>query len=65
MNEIYTLDEVAKILRIHKETARLLLRSGELRGFQIRKLGNWRVTATALDEYMTRSEEQSLPPEAE
>ena len=62
MDQIYTLDEVARLLRVNKETVRRILRAGELQGFLTRKHGSWRVTQTALNEYIKRSE---FSPEAE
>jgi excisionase family DNA binding protein len=61
MNErphLYTVHEVAEILRMHEETVRILLRSGRLKGI---KLGphatlpgrfEWRITDQALHQFL-------------
>jgi excisionase family DNA binding protein len=55
---LYTVHEVAAILRMHEETVRILLRSGRLKGI---KLGphatlpgrfEWRITAQALHQFL-------------
>lgn len=55
---LYTVHEVAGILRMHEETVRILLRSGRLKGI---KLGphatlpgrfEWRVTDQALHQFL-------------
>jgi excisionase family DNA binding protein len=55
---VYTVHEVARILRMHEETVRILLRSGRLKGI---KLGphatlpgrfEWRVTDQALRRFL-------------
>ena len=55
---LYTVHEVAAILRMHEETVRMLLRSGRLKGI---KLGphatlpgrfEWRITDQALQQFL-------------
>lgn len=49
---VYTVEEVAKILRVSTATVRRLLKAGEIEGFPV---GNqWRVTQEALDKYMRK-----------
>ncbi len=57
MPRLYTVHEVAKILQMHEETVRILLRSGRLHGI---KLGphatlpgrfEWRITDQALHRF--------------
>ena len=46
----YTLEEIAEALRIHPETARKLLNSGELPG---RKIGReWRISPQAVEAWL-------------
>lgn len=46
----YTLEEIAAALRIHPETARKLLTSGELPG---RKIGReWRISPRAVEDWL-------------
>lgn len=49
---VYTIEEVAKILRVSEATIRRLVRNGELEGFYVGS--QLRVTADALDRYMQR-----------
>jgi excisionase family DNA binding protein len=55
---LYTVHEIAQILRMHEETVRILLRSGRLKGI---KLGphatlpgrfEWRITDQALRQFL-------------
>jgi excisionase family DNA binding protein len=55
---LYTVHEIARILRMHEETVRILLRSGRLKGI---KLGphatlpgrfEWRITDQALRQFL-------------
>lgn len=51
-NQVYTVAEVAKILRVSEATVRTLLESGELKGF---KVGNqWRINEEDLNAYRRR-----------
>ena len=47
--KVYTPSEVAKKLKVNKETVMRKLRKGELCGFKVGRL--WRVTAEGLEEY--------------
>ena len=49
-NEILTVEEVADILYIGKNTVYSLLRSGDLRAFRIGK--PWRIPRFCLEEYI-------------
>ena len=49
--EIYTFDEVKDILKTNKQQLRLLLNSGEIKGFKLGKY-NWRIPASSLDDYI-------------
>jgi excisionase family DNA binding protein len=60
---LYTVHEVARILRMHEETVRILLRSGRLKGI---KLGphatlpgrfEWRITDQALRQFLEMGDE--------
>lgn len=48
IEELYTVDEAAAALKIHPQTVRALLRSGELRG--IKRGRAWRIPESALTE---------------
>ncbi len=49
---VYTIEEVAKILRVSTATVRNLIERGELKAFRV---GNqWRVKKEDLDAYMSR-----------
>ena len=49
-NEILTVEEVADILYVGKNTVYSLLQSGELRAFRIGK--SWRIPRFCLEEYI-------------
>jgi putative molybdopterin biosynthesis protein len=52
---VYTIEEVAKILKVHKDTIRRLVNSGQLEHVRV---GNQiRITKAALEKYLG----QSLP----
>lgn len=57
---ILTVKEAAQILRVHPETIRILLKSGQLVGYQI---GNrWRVIETDLERYLAgHRNKQAVP----
>ncbi|TWU66899.1 Helix-turn-helix domain protein [Crateriforma conspicua] len=60
----YTVEEVADILRIHKESARSLIAKGEIEGMSIGKgqrRRKWRVSQAALEDFIRRRTEQSQP----
>jgi excisionase family DNA binding protein len=49
---VYTVSEVAKLLRVSEATVRRLIKTGELEGFPV---GNqYRVSQEALDKYMKK-----------
>ncbi len=49
---VYTVEEVAKLLRVSEATVRRLIKTGELEGFSV---GNqYRITQEALDKYMKK-----------
>ena len=47
---VYTVDEVAKILKVHPRTVYRALESGQLEGFRIG--ASWRVTQEALSAFV-------------
>ena len=49
---IYTVEEVADLLKIKPETVRLMLRDNELNGFKAGKA--WRVTEDDLKKYIQK-----------
>ena len=52
MDELLTVKEVAKKLRLSEEAVRRLLRSKRLRGYTVQ--GSWRVKLEDLNEYLER-----------
>ncbi len=50
--QLYTIDEVAKILRLHRNTVKKRIESGELGAIQVGR--EYRISARDLDEYMER-----------
>lgn len=50
--QVYTIEEIAKILRVSDQTVRQLVLSGELRS---KKVGRqYRITQTMLNEYLNK-----------
>jgi excisionase family DNA binding protein len=47
---VLTIGEVAEILRVHPTTIYRLLKRGDFPGFKVG--GNWRISATALNEWI-------------
>lgn len=47
---VYTIDEVAKLLKVNPRTVRRALDAGELPAFRVGS--QWRITREALDAYM-------------
>lgn len=54
MDDILTLQEAAKLLKVHDNTVRNLLRRGDLVGFQIGR--NWRFRRAVVEEYIAQRE---------
>lgn len=52
MDELLTVKEVARILRLSEEAVRRLLRSKQLRGYIVQ--GSWRTKKEYVDEYLER-----------
>ncbi len=52
---IYEIEDICEILKIGKSTAYELVRKKELRAFKIH--GIWKVTDTALSDYLSRAME--------
>ena len=48
---VLTIGEVAEMLRLHPTTVYRLLKRGDIPGFKIG--GNWRISVTALDRWMS------------
>ena len=55
MEKLLTIDEVAEMLRVHRNTVEGWLHSGALSGY---KLGGklWRIPESALDEFLKKGE---------
>lgn len=56
----YTIDDIARILQIHRKTAERLVTSGDLEGYKIGRVH--RVTRNALDKFR---EEHKVKPKRE
>lgn len=54
-----TLADVAEVLNVSASQAYALVRSGELPAIKVGGRGQWRVEATALEEYISRMYEQT------
>ena len=50
-DEIMTLEEVAKVLKISNGPLRKLLKDGEIKGFKLGKY-KWRIPKAAVEEYV-------------
>lgn len=52
--EVYTVRQVAEILRLHKDTVADMLRKGVLKGFRTGKSArsHWRVSGEELEHYI-------------
>lgn len=50
--EVYTVEEVAKMLKISDQTVRALIRSGELPAKRVGRV--WRIKKTDFEEYMSK-----------
>ena len=57
--KMLTLEDVARILDVTPPTARSLVRSGEITGFQIGGRGMWRVDPADLQAYITREKKRA------
>jgi len=49
-DELFTVEEVAQKLKLHTDTVKRLLRTGQLTGYKI--LREWRVKQSDLDKFM-------------
>ena len=62
--KLYTVDEVAEILRIHKETARQMVVRGEIQGTPMgrgAKRRKWLVTEESLSAFVRQRTEAATP----
>ena len=53
---VYTLEEVAKMLRVSIPTVRRLIEDGELKAFKVR--GQWRIRREDYEEYVQQSQQR-------
>lgn len=58
MEQFFTLQEVAKILKVHENTVRNILKSGGIRGIKVGR--EWRITGTALKDFAREAEQTYL-----
>lgn len=57
-DDLMTVEEVAKTLRVGRPTVLLLIRSGEFAGaLRATERGSWRIPRAALDAYIARQQE--------
>ena len=61
-DELLTVDEVARRLRVHPETVRRYLRAGQLRGVRFggRRTG-WRIRASEVELVLSGAKQLELP----
>lgn len=52
--QVFTLKQVAEWLQVTVATIRVLIHTGELQGFRVRR--NWRITREALQAYMDKQQ---------
>lgn len=57
--DFYTIYEVAKILQLHHNTVRTMIRNNELPAVQIRR--QWRIKKTDLEAYTDTSKDKIFP----
>lgn len=50
--QVYTIEEIARILKVSEQTVRQLVLSGELRSKRVGR--QYRITQTMLDEYLNK-----------
>lgn len=48
----YKVPEFAKLLGLSESTIRRLLKSGEIKGFQVTKGGDWRIEKSELNKFI-------------
>ncbi len=53
---VYTIKEVAKILKVSDDTVRRMIDSGELEAFKVHN--QWRIRKEVLDRFMGKSQQQ-------
>lgn len=53
---MYTIEEIAKMLRVSVPTVRRLIEDGELRANKVR--GQWRISKEAYEEYLRQSQQR-------
>ncbi len=51
--KIYTIDEIAELLKLDRKTVKLLIESGDLGAFYVRR--QYRILQSDLDEYIDRN----------
>ena len=57
VDEILTLQDVARLLKVHEKTVYTMARSGELPGFKVR--GQWRFKRADLDDWIAEQKVSS------
>jgi len=51
--KIYTIDEIAELLKLDRKTVKLLIESGDLGAFYVRR--QYRILQSDLDDYIDRN----------
>jgi len=51
-DRLYTVEEIASFLNVHPETVRKWIKSGEIKAIRLGGPAGYRVTQTALDQFL-------------
>jgi len=49
---VFTLKEAAQILGVHVDTLRRSIKSGKIKGIQMVKAGNWKISREEIDRFI-------------
>jgi excisionase family DNA binding protein len=63
-DELLTAREVAARLKVHVETVKGWLRSGQMRGYPLGDRSGWRVRASEVDAFLERKAEEAAKKDA-
>ena len=50
---VFTLKEAAQILGVHVDTLRRSIKSGKIKGIQMVKAGNWKISREEIERFMS------------
>lgn len=49
---VFTLKEAAQILGVHVDSVRRSIKAGKIKGIQLVKAGNWKITREEIERFM-------------